>query len=72
MYNIREIVRLKSMQKEIKDSLKANDLGVGIQSPQEYRDASKTFNLNFVEDTEQRNQTTHITGSKIFINKKLA
>jgi hypothetical protein len=69
-YNSREMVRLKSLQTDIKQSLKNNGHGVGIQSPQEYRDARKAFKP-LIDEAEQHNQTTRITGNKLFINKKL-
>ncbi|XP_052778493.1 uncharacterized protein LOC128215930 [Mya arenaria] len=68
-YKSREAVRLKSLEKTIKDALKSSGHGIGVQSPQEYRDARKAF-YPIVKDAEEHGNTARITGNKLYINRK--
>lgn len=69
-YSDREAVRLKSHEDAIKTSLRGSNLGVGIQSPQQYRDARKAF-AEHVKREEERGQRARVIGNKLYVNNRV-
>lgn len=66
-YKDREEVRVKSLENEIKSKLRDQRLGIGIQSPQEHRDARKAF-YAISKQEQDRGNRTRIVGNKLLIN----
>jgi hypothetical protein len=71
IYTDREMVRLKSYEDDIKQKLKDRKQGVGIQSPQTYRDARKAFS-DYIKSERIDETTTRIAGTKLYINNKIS
>ena len=69
-YADREAVRQKSYEDPIKKSLKDSNLGVGIQSPQQYREARKAL-FEHGKREENRGNRTRIVGNKLYVNNKI-
>lgn len=68
----KEAVRTKSLEEEVKNSLKGKELGVGVQSPQEYREARNALYPLSKQERENGKETriigTHIIGNKLYVN----
>lgn len=69
-YSTRETVRLKSLETDIKTRLSDHDLGIGVQTPKEYRDARNAFKP-LIKEAEDRGQSVRVAGNKLIINKIL-
>ena len=69
-YSDRETIRLKSREDEIRTSLRGSNLGIGIQTPLQYREARKAL-TDLVKKESDRGKKTRIVGSKLFVNNKL-
>ena len=68
-YSDREDVRLKSYNATIKTSLANMNLGVGIQSPQQYRDARKELK-DYAKQEQDKGKKARIIGNKLYVNNK--
>lgn len=66
-YNDREKVRTKSIEKPIKEKLRGLNLGIGVQQPQEYRDARKAFRP-IIEREQQLGNRVSTVGNKLYVN----
>ena len=66
----RDRIRFKSYEEDTKKALKEKKLGVGIQTPQPYREARKAFN-DFIDKEKINVKTTRINGTKLYINNTL-
>ncbi|XP_060562431.1 uncharacterized protein LOC132722044 [Ruditapes philippinarum] len=70
-YADREKVRQKSYEHDIKINLKAQQQGIGIQTPQPYREARKAF-TDFIASENIDEGTARISGTKLYINNKIS
>jgi hypothetical protein len=68
-YTDREKVRIKSYDETIKNKLKELKQGIGVQSPQMYRDARKILMEN-AADERKKGHATKIIGNKLLLNNK--
>ena len=69
-YIDRERVRQKSTDPTIKSVLKDHNLGIGVQTPQEFRDAKKAF-YPLCKEEQDRGNSTRVTGNKMYVNNIL-
>ena len=69
-YSDREDVRMKSRDTTIKTALNGSNLGVGVQQPQQYREARKALS-DYAKTEEERGNKARIVGNKLFVNNKM-
>lgn len=67
----REKIRLKSYDEAIRKLLKEKGQGVGVQSPQAYREARKAF-YNYTTKEGIDVKTTRISGTKLYVNNTIS
>jgi len=66
-YSDRETIRCKSLEPGTKSKLRDQRLGIGVQSPQEHREARKAL-YPLSKREEERGKRTRITGNTLFVN----
>lgn len=66
-YKNRETILNKSREQDVRTKLKDNQLGVGVQSPPEHREARKAL-YPFSKRDEEMDKRTRITGNTLFVN----
>ena len=66
-YNDRETVRQKSFDTEIKAEMTKRNIGVGVQWPQQIREARKALHP-LAKEAESRREKTRMVGNKLYIN----
>lgn len=66
-YTDRETICRKSVTPETKTKLKNQHLGIGVQSPQKYREARKAL-YPLSKREEERRKHTRITGNTLYVN----
>jgi uncharacterized coiled-coil protein SlyX len=69
-YADREKVRIKSYDKDTKNALKDLKQGIGVQMPQQYRDARKVFS-EYIKAEENSGKEMRIMGNKLYVDGKL-
>ena len=66
-YTDRERVRQKYTDPSVKCALKDLNIGIGVQTPQEYRDAKKAL----CKEEQDRGNSPRVFGNKMYINDNL-
>jgi len=69
-YADREKVREKSYDDNVKRRLKEIGQGVGIQWPQQVREARKAF-FPIIKEERNKGNTVHTNGNKLYVNNTL-
>ncbi|XP_052806337.1 uncharacterized protein LOC128241093 [Mya arenaria] len=69
-YTDREKIRQKSYDEGVKKQLKEARQGVGVQRPQQTRDARKAL-FDIIKAEESNGKTTRLAGNKLYVNGNL-
>lgn len=69
-FSEREAVRLKSYDADIKRKLREANLGVGIQRPQQTRDARRAM-ADIIKAEEEKRRKVRQNGNKLYVDDKL-
>ena len=69
-FSERESVRLKSYDADVKRKLREANLGVGIQRPQQSRDARRAM-ADIIKAEEEKRRKVRQNGNKLYIDDKL-
>lgn len=69
-FSERESVRLKSYDADIKRKLREANLGVGIQRPQQSRDARRAM-ADIIKAEEEKRRKVRQNGNKLYVDDKL-
>lgn len=66
----KEEIRIKSYQEDNKKLLNDSNMGIGVQMPQEHRDARRTLS-DSAKDEANLGKNTRIVGNKLYVDNKL-
>jgi hypothetical protein len=61
---------MKSYKEDIKKLLNDSKMGIGVQMPQEYRDARRALS-DSAKDEANLGKNTRIVGNKLYVDNKL-
>ena len=70
-YSDRETVRVKSRNEAVKMRLRESNQGIGVQQPQQYREARRAL-FEQAKREEERGKRTRIVGNKLYVNNRVA